>query len=88
MSHVKRRYRLLAVLRAPFDAYDDGDAVLVTIPAVFVAGWLLWSLLGVRFYLSVGGSAVLAAAVVGDALFLNPPTPGEREAAATDASER
>lgn len=75
MCSSQREQRLYAWLQAPFERYDDADIVIVTIPVVFSAGITLWWLLGVRFCLAMGWSAVLSIGVLVDALYLNPPTP-------------
>ncbi|MCU4719637.1 hypothetical protein [Halapricum hydrolyticum] len=54
------------------------DAVLAAIPSVFLGALLLGHLSPISIQAAIGLGAVLGAIAVVDALFVNPPRPGQR----------
>jgi len=58
---------------AGFDRYD---AVLAIIPAVFVAALLAGQLRSLSLRATVAAGSLVCAVVLADALFLDPPRPG------------
>ncbi|MXR52844.1 hypothetical protein GRX03_14670 [Halovenus sp. WSH3] len=56
-----------------FGQLSRHDLVLTAIPLVFALAWVVTFALPIPFLAALAGSAVLSAAVLVDALFVNPP---------------
>jgi hypothetical protein len=50
------------------------DGVVVAIPLAYVAGLVAWWAVGLDPHVALGGSSVLAAGALADALFVHPPS--------------
>lgn len=51
------------------------EQILLTIPSLYAGGLFVWYVLPIRMAVAMIGTSLLAAAVLVEALFLNPPIP-------------